>query len=604
MKKRQPINSLTEQDEYNIKKYIELYGHAKCGPLDVVFKEWNKNKRRIYRLFGDQLQIEKEIIVNKPYYLIEQELNKIYRPIFLTFSERDRYMHEVREKKTSFLDDFLCFISKNERITNEECLIISKFFSYRNIISGVISNCNIDHFKMKAYSFSCKNGMKTIRTIQKCLKAIKYDNIDLFNDWVNSINIIDKKGQKRETLVLSINPIDFMTMSDNNAKWSSCMSWINDGCYHAGTIEMMNSNLAIVAYLKSKNDFLIKLDEDNILRMPNKTWRELVFFSKNFIVAGKAYPYQSDDISKQILDWLENLAKDKFNWTYKFSKQEYKDIKNYHGNYFLKYNAQPNYKNHHKVIVYTNGMYNDMIEDTESTYWCSRNKTKNGLRLNLSGKLSCICCGKIYNKNSTFDFYSPSDISRTKICYTCNATRCSICGKIKYNMPYRYKNFYFCSDDCMKESYYFKGQNIIISRSDFLSKLLVFYLFCRNNEIEIGIRAVLDKIDDFNSILTIKNILTKEGYISGKDFIIKSFPKSILYKIQIPITARSLYYHINTKLYTDLLENFSYRGYYTKNNESIKFLKFLISLKNPQTIFDLNERGDISNEISDPLIEY
>ena len=70
------------------------------------------------------------------------------------------------------------------------------------------------------------------------------------------------------------------------------MSWSRNGCYHAGTLEMMNSNVAAVAYLESNSEYALHLDETGeVYPIPNKSWRSLVFIHKDIILCGKSYPY-------------------------------------------------------------------------------------------------------------------------------------------------------------------------------------------------------------------------------------------------------------------------------------------------------------------------
>ena len=58
-------------------------------------------------------------------------------------------------------------------------------------------------------------------------------------------------------LSLSIHPLDFMTMSDNDSDWSSCMSWRTCGSYRRGTVEMMNSPCVVVAYLSASKPMVL-----------------------------------------------------------------------------------------------------------------------------------------------------------------------------------------------------------------------------------------------------------------------------------------------------------------------------------------------------------
>ena len=69
--------------------------------------------------------------------------------------------------------------------------------------------------------------------------------------------ILNKKRLKG-TLCLSIHPLDYITISDNNCDWDSCMTWTGDDCpgeYRLGTLEMMNSPSVVVAYLDSKEPY-------------------------------------------------------------------------------------------------------------------------------------------------------------------------------------------------------------------------------------------------------------------------------------------------------------------------------------------------------------
>ena len=543
--KKQPLDSLTPQDRYNIKKYIELYGKAECGPLDVVLGYWNQSKKRLYHAFNNQLQIKRKIQISRNYNMIERDLHNIYHPYYVTSEYNRKAFAETDSNFSNFLLDFIIFICKDENLDLQEVKNLSRLFSYKNIINGFITNY-YGNFKLQKYNFTCKDGMKTVRTIQKCLKAIKYPNIDKFQKWINEINLVDRSLTKTETLVLSIHPIDFMTMSDNKCNWSSCMSWINDGCYHAGTIEMMNSNLAVIAYIESDKKFNIELDKDNIIRIPNKSWRQLIFVSKDIILAGKAYPYQNESITITALTILRELVQ-KFNWDYKFINQQYGDIKHFNGNYFLKYIAEPHKKSeNYKIITYTNGMYHDMIEDTGTTYWCCRNKTKKGLKLNLSGPVTCMCCGNIIHYSC--DTYSYEDIKTDKICDNCHENKCEICGKIIYH-PIIHEGKNFCSEDCYKEAIIFEdgfGQKRVISRSDFLSKSeKFFYYVTKNNDIRHKIISLIE-----NRYITkkisfqekeFKSILLENNIIYGRDYIIKQIPMIVARKGYIPRYRKTRY---------------------------------------------------------------
>ena len=523
MKKLQPIDSLTEQDKYNIRKYIKRFANVECGPFEIVLKEWNNSKRKLYHALGNQLQIKKQLVLEKNTITLKERLKDIYL-FFQVCYEYDLtfFRKEILSSQTTnFYYDFSLFVIDHPKLSFKDKKNILKMFEYDNIINGYFNNS----FSLEEISFSVRVGAKTIRTFQKCIKALGYKNIKLFNEWKKQINLINSNCLNKVNLVISINPIDFMTMSDNACNWSSCMSWIKNGCYNSGTIEMMNSNIVAVAYVEAINNFSITLDENNIIKIPNKSWRTLVYCHKNIIMAGKSYPYKNDDLSKEVIKFMKETVEKSFGWKYQYGPQLYKDISNFHGNYFLKYVCEPTYNNKKKIVFHTDGMYNDIIEDTDCNYWCYRNKTS-GLKLNLSGKNTCICCGKV--KFETNDNYSPEDIRNKKICFECSSNRrCPICDTVSY---YSDNEYNLCSEDCKKDAIIFPGQKRVINKVEFLSKK------------EKQIIIVAKDLDTYWEILkevdTIKTAFNERKFIEqvekkmfdknikkGYDYIIRVIPK-------------------------------------------------------------------------------
>ena len=209
-------------------------------------------------------------------------------------------------------------------------------------------------------------------------------------------------------LVLSIHPMDFLTMSDNDSNWSSCMSWTNQGCYRVGAIEMLNSNNVLCCYITRKEPFYF--DEKNKdYSWNNKRWRILVYFNKDIIMTGKSYPYRNDELCKEILTTLRRLAKQNLNYSYSFGIEPYQDMKHIYSLNHMSNNRSWLYMNNtikHNIIWDTNGMYNDMFNDHCYTFFCVRNKVKRNKIINVSGKAPCLCCGKSIIKERDEDKYN------------------------------------------------------------------------------------------------------------------------------------------------------------------------------------------------------
>ena len=478
----QPFDALTYEDKKTIKAYLDVYGGVESAPLRQVFSIWNQNKRTLFKALGNQLRVKIPIAVARDKRLLRNELESIYHPYSIWYqSDADiikNHPERVSEiTHNDFITDVLKFwVKKNYSL--RDLFIISRLFLHSNFDDGYISSLNkIDPYHCESFKCTIKNGMKTIKTITKVLQATHYPNIEKFEKWKNTVNKISAIQEAKTNLVISIHPLDYMTMSDNNCGWRSCMSWKNEGCYRAGTLEMMNSNVAVIAYLESFSPFTINLSENEIYNLSNKSWRSLFYVHKDFILSGKSYPYGNDNLTLEILKHISNLVKENLNWNYQFKNQKYLDTQYIKNNFWLRDSFDTNYdkkKKHHSILVYTNGMYNDIVEDPTTNYYCYRNYVNNSKKICLSGPATCICCGEIIRNPR--DIYDYEELGRILVCDTCYRHRkCKVCGKTKYEIL-KFHDFTFCSKECAKDLIYFPDCDNILSKENLISEKKIIFI--------------------------------------------------------------------------------------------------------------------------------
>jgi hypothetical protein len=222
------------------------------------------------------------------------------------------------------------------------------------------------------FLFTLRRGMGVMKALGKVAKALTIEH--LFEPFRNRHSMIFQNNKLSGTLHLSIHPLDYMTMSDNEHNWSSCMSWRNEGGYRAGTVEMMNSSFVVVAYFTT----------GATLALPNgnpwnsKAWRTLLVVHPNFITSVKGYPYQSAELASAALTFLGNtLGTYDTSNIISFSEEEdeYSFDVPYHDDYI-------------RIEYITGGfMYNDFGSARHYHIWTN---TKN---LNPSHSLSVDYCG-------------------------------------------------------------------------------------------------------------------------------------------------------------------------------------------------------------------
>lgn len=100
------------------------------------------------------------------------------------------------------------------------------------------------------------------------------------------------------------------------------------------------------------------------------------------------------------------------------------------------------YGDSHKIYTYMNVMYHDMLEDHDTDYWCCRNYVPYNKYYNLSGRATCMCCGKPIADAKHKSWYNDDSIdSYIKYCddchdeYSCNKCNCLSLSDIHYVIP-------------------------------------------------------------------------------------------------------------------------------------------------------------------------
>lgn len=384
---------LSNEDKIKMNNYIQLYSMTNEQSfigLEQYLNYWAKSKKTLYHLLGDSLKITMPFnYIKDKSEICVQITNLAETHPFITAIEEIIYNDDTASYSPSFSNKSFWRMLKADFINCEDT-------SYK------LDFITLDKEKKEKVIF-LPVGMKSIRAIQKfLLKANVFsDKIDtlypLFEQFKIAHSMILNDKNIKGNLVLSIHPFDYLTMSDNNSSWSSCMSWSNDGCYKIGSVEMMNSNNVICAYIESDTPYYfnkkIKNEENS---WNNKKWRQLIYITKDIIMAGKSYPYTNDDVTKQLLSFVKELAKNNLSWNYSYGPELYLDMK-----HIYTYNEMQQNKDwlrlkqntKHNIILDTNGMYNDMIRDKNYNFWCYRNKVKKMKIISVSGKAPCLNCG-------------------------------------------------------------------------------------------------------------------------------------------------------------------------------------------------------------------
>lgn len=214
---------------------------------------------------------------------------------------------------------------------------------------------------------SLHKGQKLMRVYKVLADAVAM--ADRFEDFrIGHSQVLNTRKIQGE-LCLSVHPMDYATASDNANGWSSCMSWAENGCYRAGTLEMLTSRMVLCAYLKShKNEWVF----ENV-RWNSKRWRAWALVDERFILCNRNYPYQSDLLADTVINWIKELAQKNLGWTYNRTISTIYDDRRFH--------------------FRTNLMYNDISKNERICYGVNVPNQKPSMSISFSGQAYCINCG-------------------------------------------------------------------------------------------------------------------------------------------------------------------------------------------------------------------
>lgn len=275
------------------------------------------------------------------------------------------------------------------------------------------------HIPGASKPFQIVDNQKPFKALTALVKYMKpYVEESLINELMTNIEafrivhsqILNTKNAHGK-LCLSIHPMDYMTMSDNNCNWQSCMRWeYGEGEYHAGTLEMMTSSSVIVAYLESKDKWF-PVDDDKA--WSNKKWRELFIVTPNFITGIKGYPYCSDSLESVVFEKLAELMKQNCGITFNTE-----DKSGYHGYAKTPTDAHIHFK--------TTIMYNDCLWNNVNTIFAENCSINENVDFFYGEGAHCIKCGEVRSDNE--------DIERREnslYCAHCDDYKvCVHCGSI------------------------------------------------------------------------------------------------------------------------------------------------------------------------------
>lgn len=471
---------LPSDDKDQLWDYLSYYSDGSALPkerLDHFLRYWNTGKEPFYRAFGENFIIKKELLIEKPNSELEDDM---YHALNATAVVRDfsrQYMDAVR-RIANDLDDY-DFRWRMESFVDSLGMLVENVYSgpgftipgaYTVDKRPLVVNPNCKAVKMlgkivKALGLEykvevCEDCGCTEKVGEVCAncgkKMVATTGYELFRQ-AHSQALNQKKI--KGNLCLSIHPLDYLTMSDNDCGWTSCMSWMEEyGDYRLGTIEMMNSPCVIVAYVEASEDMWVCNRKWN-----NKRWRQLYIVTDTVILGNRQYPYHSDEIQGAAIRWIRDLM----NKTpgYGPFPEESCELSNRNWNRIGEKSVHFDF---HSCY-----MYNDIYDYRLAIVAAQNVEDGEYYECNFSGPAVCTGCGDEIE-------YETVEAHRVQ-CRACDGSwKCDFCGDYhsEYDEHYYVDDYMLCSYcyenevmtcDCCEDNHtenFMNRVNLIISTDD------------------------------------------------------------------------------------------------------------------------------------------
>lgn len=245
------------------------WSQEKCLPyINKTLKEWSEKKENLFTLFGGEL---------KKVYEISNSLDNevVYATMMEDFD---------KDLKYPLLKHVLPIIFEGNSVADVSRSFTEGILLESTTIGGVLY----------------KAGIKLTKVLTPYVK--KEQLADFEREYSQAIQSVKRKG----FLVLSIDPCDFLSMSESNS-WDSCQSL--DGEVKTGGLSLMQDSHTIIAYTCSNLTEGINFGED--LTHNSKQWRQLVFvnpLAKAFI-QNRHYAFHislnSEEVKEKLIEMLE-----------------------------------------------------------------------------------------------------------------------------------------------------------------------------------------------------------------------------------------------------------------------------------------------------------
>lgn len=391
-----------------IEKIVDVWANNKGNLISILSKHPNWNPEKMYIHFNADYtrSFDPETIKTFADYIA----NTLYG------NDYANYMKKHREK-------FLKIYDYEKRGYYDSRKKILWFFSviYNNIDSSTVSKKLEEEMNDFYPELKAKQDQKISRLINKycCMCGLDKDE-DYNRKFAKLGDSLNPIKYTRHT-VLSVNPVDYLYMSNGNS-WASCHSIdVNNvekrdnnygGCYCGGTMSYMLDESSMVYYTVNSN-----ADDDN-LEFEYKENRQMFHYGNQKLLQARLYPQSNDSTTSNELKANIRAIVQKIFADCLEIDNYWKVTTNYNCNHVITCNDSSHYKDYEEYTCYMSYQKeNGSLDNTGDPIYigypticieCGHEGYCEDNTINCcSGRpdqICCQCCGDIIDREDAYEF--------------------------------------------------------------------------------------------------------------------------------------------------------------------------------------------------------
>lgn len=269
--------------EIAIRKNVTEWFRSKSKLIELLRKnpEWREDKLAVVTGIAEKREMDSSDYYNNCHHMHDLYLDNPEITVNLTRAVRDNFGEQ----------SLPCSFNRYFSYSTNNNSVYSYMVDY--CFCETINEGVADYLNAIAPDFKFRAGMKSTRVLNKIFQYFGFDKHPDYNRIFAKISdALSPKSVKR-TAVLSVNPMDYITMSNGNS-WSNCMCLIPSrnfdgfeyqGKHKAGCMSYLTDSSSLIFYTLDAECY----SQPELWSIPKIT-RQVIFYSSPHIIHERIYP--------------------------------------------------------------------------------------------------------------------------------------------------------------------------------------------------------------------------------------------------------------------------------------------------------------------------